>query len=92
MDFATLCYKALEKAKWYAPIDTGNLRYNAVRGEWRDENTFVIYVDENIAPYMLFTNEPWINRKGKNPNENWWQDTARDIAQIIADELGGELK
>ncbi len=85
---------AVERLRWYAPIETGNLKNNAIRYEWKDANTFVIYVDQGIAPYMPYTNEPWIAErwKGKkNPNEHWWQDTVQIIAEVMALELKGEL-
>ena len=84
--------EAVKTVRFYAPKDTWNLANNGVNYVYPDADTCVIYVDENFAPYMPYTNEPWINRKGKNPNENWWQDTVEDLAQIIADETGGELK
>ena len=83
---------AVKTVRFYAPKDTWNLANNGINHVYLNADTFVIYVDENIAPYMPYTNEKWINRKGKNPNEGWWQDTVQDLAQIIADEFGGELK
>lgn len=53
-----------------------------------------IYVDMNNAPYMPYTNEPWIaHRWGgkKNPNESWWNKTAEALVYEIADFIGGEV-
>lgn len=57
-----------------APFHTGNLRYNAVRLTQNSKNQFIVSVDTKIAPYMPYTNEPWISdrwRGKKNPNQNW---------------------
>lgn len=82
---------ALNYLKSKSPIDTGNLRYNAIK--YRIEgDRFIIYVDEKIAPYMVFTNEPWINRRGTNPNEGWWDYTIEEVLRLMAIFLKGELK
>lgn len=90
-EFEKLCLSFVELVKNSSPIDTGNLRHNAIRYEFIDKNTFKIYVDENIAPYMPFTNEPWLSPRwnGKqNPNEAWWQNKAVDaVIQAIIKEL-----
>ena len=101
MDFIEACLRGVQTVRDRAPINTGNLRYNAVNYEQRDENTFVIYVDyydakskSGIAWYMPYTNEPWVSPKWKgkkNPNEGWWKDAAGKVAQEIADALGGEI-
>lgn len=77
-----------------APIRTGNLRYNATRLESKGIGEWVIKVDGNVAPYAVFTNEPWISPKwrGKrNPNEGWIDDGAYLMAMIIAQSLGGTV-
>lgn len=76
----------------FVPYDTGNLKFNAIKGIWVDENTFRIYIDESVAPYVFFTNEPWINRKGKNPNENWIDKMVDFLVKDIAIQLKGEIK
>ena len=58
-EFVSLGKECKEIIKQMAPIKTGNLRYNAIRVDTPDDKTFVIYVDENIAPYMKYTNEEW---------------------------------
>lgn len=50
---------------------------------------------KGIAPYMPYTNEPWISPRwnGKqNPNEGWWNDAIEFIIQYMAKRLGGELQ
>ncbi len=51
--------RSLEILRSLSPIKTGNLRYNAIKLEWTDENTFELFVDKRIAPYMPYTNEVW---------------------------------
>lgn len=79
---------AINYLKANSPIDTGNLRYNSIKYKAYGD-TIKIYVDETIAPYMKFTNEPWFN--GGNPNEGWWNKTIEEILRLIALYLKGEL-
>lgn len=73
---------------------TGNMKYNATRIEIVDNKTSRVFVDENIAPYVPYTNEPWISPKwkdAKNPNEGWFDDFVEQYAQMLAHTLGGTL-
>lgn len=82
------------KLKHPERIVTGNMKYNATRIEYLDAKTSKVFVDENIAPYVPYTNEPWISPRwkgAKNPNEGWFDDFALKYAQAIASALGGEL-
>lgn len=93
-EFKTMCEQIVERFRGFVPIDTGNLRYNAVKIEFPTPQECHIYVDEVLAPYMPFTNEPWLSKKwhGKNnPNEHWWEDTCKFFIETIAQELKGEL-
>ncbi len=91
-EFAALCKECESILRMNAPYKTGNLRFNAIKLEMTDANTCVLYVDENIAPYMPYTNEPWINRQGKNPNEGWFDRAVEKIAWHIAMRTGGILQ
>ena len=102
-EFTILCSKVVEAIRSVAPINKrkistrGNLRYNAIKYEFLDDNTCKIYVDEEIAPYMKYTNESWDNFRAplygnKNPNEKWWDNKAvesvvKTIGQLLADEI-----
>ena len=81
---------AIKILKRRAPYDTGNLAYNAIKYRIEGKN-LVIYVDEEVAPYMACTNERWVNRPGKNPNEKWWQEAIEFIIKYLAQELKGDL-
>lgn len=61
-----------------APYDTGNLAINSIRIV---DNA--VYIGGEIADYAIFTNEPWINRTGKNPNEGWVQAAIMEAVPII---------
>ena len=85
---------AVKYLRALAPRDTGNLEDNAIRYIYEDADTARIYVDEEIAPYMPYTNEPWVspkwNRK-KNPNEAWFDYAAGEIAEELAKRYRGRL-
>ena len=92
-EFDRLCMDAVAEVRKRAPYDTGNLSTNGVRFYWKDDNTFIIYVDESIAPYMPYTNEPWLSPRWngkKNKNEAWWQDATKIVAEFITKTLQGE--
>ena len=99
-EFERTCLESFNIAKQTTPIDTGNMRYNALKIEFLDGgNTCHIYIDEDIAPYVFYTNEPWVSPKwdGKeNPNENWWQDRyfktfISEFKRILGDKIA-EIK
>ena len=76
---------------------TGNLALNALKFAWEGENglTFHMWIDEEVAPYMTYTNEPWISPKWKgkkNPNENWWNKACEFFMDFLTEKLQGELK
>lgn len=79
-EFIKLADLSFSEARNVSPIKTGNLRYNAMSVEiLNGGNTYKIYVKQDIAPYMPYTNEPWVAKRWngkKNPNEGWWQDKA----------------
>lgn len=94
-NFEKMCFNIVQNLRITSPIDTGNLRYNSIKYEFVDNKTFKIYVDEEIAPYMPYTNEPWISPKwnGKqNPNEGWWDNKAYpSVVNTIRDILGKRI-
>lgn len=95
--FQAACVEAFEIIRnSLAPIRTGNLAYNALGYVWLDGGTrFRMYVDEKIAPYMVYTNEVWTSPKWngkKNPNEGWWEEACRFLAYWIAYRLNGNVK
>ena len=95
MTFETICKSAVELVKKVSPIDTGNLRYNAINYKFLDADTCVIKVSLDIAPYMPYTNEPWLAKRWngkKNPNEGWWENAVKKVVEYLAQALGGEIQ
>ncbi len=93
-DFYNLCIELYQIIKKHSPIDTGNLRFNAIKFMQTDKNEITIFVDESIAPYMVFTNEPWISPKWngkKNPNQYWWNNLANILATHVANKLKAKV-
>ena len=83
----------VEELRSMVPRDTGNMAYNALRYELQND-VLDITVDPAIAPYVYFTNEPWVSPKwnGKqNPNEGWWQRFVEEFSKRLATKLKGEL-
>ena len=96
IEFSEYVNRFAELLRNIAPRDTGNLAFNAIKIEWHGEDEAEIYVDgdgdDGIAPYMPFTNEPWVAERwnGKeNPNEGWWQKAIEQIIQQLNAEFGG---
>lgn len=91
-EWSKLFKKAIQslRGQVFVPYDTGNLKFNAIKGRWINDTTFQIYIDERVAPYMKFTNEKW--EKGKNPNEKWFDKAVKYIANYIAKETKGDIE
>lgn len=77
-----------------APKKTKNLANHGISCKiWK--KTSRVYIDLKEAPYMPYTNEPWLDDiwKGKkNPNEAWWNNAMKIITQELAQKYGGELE
>lgn len=57
-----------------APYDTGRLSQRGIRMISNEKGMHIKIghnSDPNFADYAVYTNEPWINRSGINPNEGW---------------------
>lgn len=93
--FETICLSIFTNLKVLSPFDTGNLRYHAIKYEFIDAKTCKFYVDEDIAPYMPYTNEPWRAERwkgAKNPNEGWWDNASQSMANAIQTIVGYKIK
>ncbi len=75
--------KLLNKAKRMAPEDTGNLRFNAIKGlNWTSKNKFTIRYDESTAPYVEILQESTWNGKPikrKNKHKGFIDQTVLEI-------------
>ena len=95
IEFENLVYAVVAYARRSAPRDSGNLAYSAIKVEFIGENEARIYVDEAIAPYMPYTNEPWVSSwwNGKqNPNLYWWDELAQGVIRLIENYTGSESR
>ena len=92
--FLTLCVQGFQMFRSIVPIDTGNMRYNATQFDSLGRRRCEIVVNGDIAPYAVYTNEPWVSpywNGKKNPNEGWVEGGAELIAMHIAQQLGGRV-
>lgn len=90
-----ILHEKINSLRESAPYDTGNLSLNAIKlrkigiGKWQ------IYIDQDIAPYMPYTNEEWISPKwnGKqNPNQGWWNNAVEIIIKEIMHRVKGAIR
>ena len=90
--FVGLTVGAFQIFQAIVPIDTGNMRYNATTFNSTGTMSCTIKVDGHIAPYAVYTNEPWVSPRWhgkKNPNEGWVEGGVELIAMYISQQLGG---
>lgn len=84
--FNNLRNRLLHIAQLYCPVDTGNMQTNALTAEIVGDHSIRIHVDEAIAPYFPYTNEPWVSPRwngATNPNEGWWEDAGNAMVDEI---------
>lgn len=104
-EFIEFCEQFRDSIVQSAPKDTGNLAYNAIKMKMDSPRQCEIYVSGNsiktingyikygVAPYMPFTNGPWLSprwRGRKNPNEGWWRIATWEAVQKLTNKYGGE--
>lgn len=93
-EFKSFVNDFCKELKKLAPFDTGNLAINAIDFVYIGPDKAEIHVNEDIAPYMPYTNEPWISPhwNGKrNPNQDWWQISIDFIVRKLALKYGGKI-
>lgn len=64
----------------------GNLQNNAFKVIKKDDNSYDICIDLNIAPYADYINQPGYKTSG------YWDKAAENIIKLIAEQLGGQLE
>lgn len=102
--------RAISESQRVVPIDTGNMRYNSLKLEKISEDTYMVFFNQigehkpgeldGIAPYIPYTNEPWISPKWKgkkNPNQGWFNEKfvplfIRKLAEELARYDGAEAE
>ena len=84
------CY---EWMRAICPYDTGNM-HNTISVVQAGEDTWEVHINPNgTAPYAVFTNEKWIDRKwngAHNPNEKWIDRGVKEFVQYFTWENHGE--
>lgn len=94
-EFIRRCNTLFRDLSPRSPIDTGNLRYNSMKIAFSNNgNECRIFVDEDIAPYMPYTNEPWISPKWhgkKNPNEKWFDNAAVAVIERFLAKINDDI-
>lgn len=89
------------RGKWYINAygnwqrgSTGNMQLNATKIRFYRGFNCKLYIDDNIAPYVPYTNEKWVSPKWKghkNPNEGWFDRAVKQVAEHIAKYWDGEI-
>lgn len=84
-----------------APKKTFNLTINGIRKAYSDNTGFpIIVIGGEVAPYAIFTNEPyisarWINKKtgimAINKNQGWVQKTINECIPTLQAILSGSM-
>ena len=79
--YAVYAYLTLRRA---APMDTGNLKFAAVKMRQLSPTEYRILVDGDQAPYAVYTNEQWVapswgKHRFRNPNYHWIDDAVSEI-------------
>lgn len=86
--------KLLNKAKRMAPEDTGNLRFNAIKGlKWTSNNKFTIRYDESTAPYVeVLQDSTWNGKaiKRKNIHKGFIDRTVLEIINDLNNFYSGK--
>ncbi len=93
VQFARFIESIVRELRKVAPRDTGNLADNAIV-YWYEGDKAIIEVKTNIAPYMPYTNEPWVSPRWngkKNPNEAWWQTRVPIVLNKVVKRYNGVL-
>lgn len=87
--FVLGCFQIIRKA---SPFDSGNLRDNAITVKYLDSKIAQISIDLDIAPYMPYTNEPWVSsfwRGKQNPNLYWFDFAFLEVLRYLERSVGG---
>lgn len=84
-----------------APKASFNLTVNGIRKAYSDNTGFpIIVIGGEVAPYAIYTNEPWISDRwlnkqtgimAINPNQGWVQKTIRECIPTLQAILSGSM-
>lgn len=73
-----------------APYDTGNLAMNGIKIQQID-GKYHIVIGAELVQYAIYTNEPWLNRPGVNPNEGWVERSIENAKPRIKAIMSGRI-
>lgn len=104
-DIYKIVNRCADYIKKVCPIDTGNLRDSIKIKKHKNTLIYEIYVNwggnaylrdysRGMAPYMPFTNEPWVSafwNGKKNPNQYWWNKACEYVINDFSKRTGGRL-
>jgi hypothetical protein len=86
--------RMLNIAKRMSPIDSGNLRFNAIQGSnWLDRNNFTISYSETIAPYLeILQDSTWEGKpiQRRNIHKGFIDQTVLEIIRGLKLHYGGQ--
>lgn len=86
--------KMLNIAKRMSPIDSGNLRFNAIRGsKWLNKNEFTISYSESKAPYVeILQDSTWEGKpiRRKNIHKGFIDRTVLEIIRGLKLHYSGQ--
>lgn len=104
-EFNAVFIDAMNRWRELAPRDTGHLAMNAIKGVWVNDNHFRIYVDRDVLenqPNVRLDGKEGriahhyyaktINDKPNYKTYGWVERTGRQIAEYIANRIGGVIK
>lgn len=77
----------------YIPRDTGNMALHGLNITIY-ESYIVIYMNTNIAPYAIYTTQPWESsywHGKKNPNEGWWERFTAEFLRRFLEKTNGTI-
>ena len=76
---------------------TGNMAFNSLRKDviYKENEIHIkIWMNEKIAPYVVYTNEPWLSpywRGKQNPNEGWWERFVAELNARVSKKVQGNM-
>jgi len=86
--------RAVRIAQLKAPVDTGNLQRNAIRGMWwTNKNKFRIKYMASVAPYVEILEDSTWNGKAierENNHKHFIKETTEAIAVILVQYYSGK--
>lgn len=92
--FYNACLYLSEMLRLSAPVDTGNLALNSINIVFKSPTRVTIVIGAEVAPYALYTNEPWISPRWRgrtNPNEHWVQAACEAARPVMRALISGSI-